>query len=100
MRETAISRQRQASTYFYYILFNTVIWMLKRAVTRGGFRIRISLFYCGSDPEPAFHCNTDRESPFDFDADPNPAPHQGDANLRILIYKPFRAPIRVSTPPL
>ncbi len=37
---------------------------------------------------------------FPFNAYPDPAPHQDDANLRPLVYRHSRAPYWASTPPL
>jgi hypothetical protein len=55
-----------------------------------------------SDPDPAFHFNADQHPTFPFNADqdpafpfnagPEPDPHQGDANLRPLTYRPSRPP--------
>jgi hypothetical protein len=39
-------------------------------------RIRIPLFICNVDPDQTFH----------FNADPDPAPHQSDANQQPLVY--------------
>jgi hypothetical protein len=51
-------------------------------------------FHFNTDPDPAFHFNTDPDPAFHFNAyqDPDPAPHQGKANLRPLVYKPSRPP--------
>ncbi len=40
------------------------------------------------------------DSSFPFNAYSDPAPHQSDATLRPLYYRPSRAPIWASTPPL
>ncbi len=34
----------------------------------------------------------------DADLDPSPAPHQSDANLRLLVYRPFELPFWASIP--
>ncbi len=44
-----------------------------------------------ADPNPAFH--------FNADPDPDPAPNQGDPNLRPLAHRPSRPPFWASTPP-
>jgi hypothetical protein len=46
-----------------------------------------------ADPDPAFHFNAEPDPAFHFiaDPDPTPAPLQGDANLRPLVNRPFRA---------
>jgi hypothetical protein len=55
-----------------------------------------------ADPNPAFHFNADPDTALQLNEDPDPdlhlnkdpdlAPHQGDANLRRLAYRPSRAP--------
>jgi hypothetical protein len=42
------------------------------------------------DSDPAFHFNAESHPAFNFIAnpDPDPAPNQGDANLRPLAYRP------------
>ncbi len=47
-----------------------------------------------ADPDSAFHFNADPHPAFHFNAyqDLDPAPNQGDANLRPLAYKPSRPP--------
>jgi hypothetical protein len=51
------------------------------------------------DQDPSFHFDADPDPTFHFDAgpdlDPGPAtaPHQSDANLRPLVYRPFTAPL-------
>jgi hypothetical protein len=47
-----------------------------------------------SDPDPAFQINVDPDLVFQFNAVPDSdlAPHQSDANLRPLVYRPYRAP--------
>ncbi len=45
-----------------------------------------------ADPDPAFHFNADPDLVFHVNVDPDldPDPHQGDANLRPLVYRPSR----------
>ncbi len=50
--------------------------------------IRIRPLYFGADPVPTFH----------FDADLDSVPHQSDANLQQLAFRPSEAPLRASTP--
>ncbi len=45
-----------------------------------------------ADPDSSFHN--------DADPVPDPAPHQSDANARLLVYRPSTAPFWASTPPL
>ncbi len=58
-------------------------------------------FSADPDPElkPTFHFNADSDPAFHFNAapDPNPAPDQGDANLRPLpvVYRHSRAPFEI-----
>ncbi len=47
-----------------------------------------SRFHFNADPDPAFH----------FNADLDPAPHQCDANLRPLGYRPCRPPLSLHAP--
>ncbi len=55
-----------------------------------------------ADPDQAFCFNADPDPAFHFIVDPNPypdpAPHQGDANLRPLAYRPSRSLFWASTP--
>jgi hypothetical protein len=57
-----------------------------------------------ADPDPAFHFNANPDPDFHFNADPDPdpdpAPHQSDGNLRLLVYGHYRAPFSASRPPL
>jgi hypothetical protein len=55
-----------------------------------------------ADPDPAFHLNADLDPSFHFIAvpDPDPDPHQGDANLRQMAYGPSSRPTFLDfTPP-
>jgi hypothetical protein len=45
-------------------------------------RIRILLFTLIANPDPVF----------DFVTDPDPARHENDGNLRLVLYKAYRAP--------
>jgi hypothetical protein len=48
-----------------------------------------------ADPDPFLHVNADPDPIFYFYADPDPAsppPHQSDANLRPLVFRPSTAP--------
>jgi hypothetical protein len=59
---------------------------------------------CGSYPDPSFHFDADPDPTFHFDAgldpnylffadpDPDPAPHENDANLKLLAYRPSTSP--------
>jgi hypothetical protein len=42
-------------------------------------------------PDTSLHLNAELDPTFHFSADPDPAPHQIDANLQTLIYKPSTA---------
>ncbi len=48
-----------------------------------------SAFCFEADPDPTFHSDADPDSTFHFDVDP--APHESDANLPPLAYRPFAA---------
>jgi hypothetical protein len=45
-----------------------------------------------ADPDSASHFNADPDPAFHFRPDPDHAPHQSDANLQLLVCKPFVAP--------
>jgi hypothetical protein len=47
----------------------------------------------GADPDPSFRFDADQDPIVHIDSGPDPAPFQGDANLRPLISRPFTAPI-------
>jgi hypothetical protein len=46
-----------------------------------------------ADPDPAVNFNVDPgpDPAVYFNADPDPAPHQSVGNLRLVVYRPFRA---------
>ncbi len=48
--------------------------------------------HLNADPDPAFHCNTDPAFHFNANPDPDPAPHQRDANQELVVYRSSRAP--------
>jgi hypothetical protein len=43
-------------------------------------------------------CETRVGDPHHFNADPDPAFHQSNGNLRPMVYRPFRAPFLASMP--
>ncbi len=43
------------------------------------------------DPDQSFHINEEPDPTFHFNADPDPAPNPSDANLRTLVYIPYKA---------
>ncbi len=54
-------------------------------------------FYFNADP--VFYFNADPDQNFHFNANPNPAPRQSDANIRPLVYRPSRVPFWTFKPP-
>jgi hypothetical protein len=40
-----------------------------------------------ADADPAFHCDAGPALNFHFDANPDPAPHHGNASLKPLAYR-------------
>jgi hypothetical protein len=52
------------------------------------------LHHFNAELDPAFHFDADSDLAllFNEDPDPDPAPHQSNANLRPLVYRPSRAP--------
>jgi hypothetical protein len=41
-----------------------------------------------ADMDPAFHSDAGPAQTFDFDANPDPTPHQDNANVKPLAYRP------------
>jgi|688.fasta_scaffold164762_1 hypothetical protein len=52
--------------------------------------IHFFFYVVDPNPDPTFHFDADPDPTFDFDTDPDldPAPHESDANLLPLVYRP------------
>ncbi len=53
-----------------------------------------------ADPDPAFHFNADSDPAFHSRPNRDPGPHHCNGKLRLLVFRPSRAPFSAPRPPL